>query len=61
MRAMVLQINNIDVIDLLKPNDRVDVITIFSAQHAVKGKVKVAVYDFAGYFGNRSFKRFGSS
>lgn len=42
MRAMILQINNIDVIDLLKPNDRVDVITIFSAQHATKGKVKVA-------------------
>ncbi len=42
MRAMIVQINNIDVIDLLKPNDKVDVITIFSAQHATKGKVKVA-------------------
>lgn len=42
MRAMIVQINNIDVIDLVKPNDRVDVITIFSAQHATKGKVKIA-------------------
>ena len=42
MRAMILQVNNIDMIDLLKPNDRVDIITVFSAQHATKGKVKVA-------------------
>jgi len=42
MRAVIIQINNIDMIDLLKPNDRVDVITIFSAQHATKGKVKIA-------------------
>lgn len=41
MRAMIIQVNSIDLVDLLKPNDRVDVITIFSAQHAVKGKVKV--------------------
>jgi pilus assembly protein CpaB len=41
MRAIVVQINNIDVIDLLKPNDRVDVVTIFQAQHVTKGKVKV--------------------
>lgn len=41
MRAVILQIDSIDVIDLIKPNDRVDVLTIFNAQHPTKGKVKV--------------------
>jgi pilus assembly protein CpaB len=43
MRAMIVQINNIDVIDLVKPNDRVDIITTFSAKHKIKGNVKVSV------------------
>jgi pilus assembly protein CpaB len=43
MRGMIVQINNIDLIDLVKPNDRVDVLTTFSAKHATKGNVKVAV------------------
>jgi len=41
MRAIILQIDSVDVIDLIKPNDRVDVLTIFNAQHPTKGKVKV--------------------
>ncbi len=41
MRAMIIQLDNIDVVDLIKPNDKVDVLTVFSAQHPTKGKVKV--------------------
>ncbi|MCP4481810.1 MAG: Flp pilus assembly protein CpaB [bacterium] len=43
MRAIVVKINNIDVIDLVKPHDRVDVLTTFSAKHKTKGNVKVTV------------------
>jgi len=41
MRSVILQIDSVDVIDLIKPNDRVDILTIFNAQHPTKGKVKV--------------------
>ncbi|MFC1485352.1 Flp pilus assembly protein CpaB, partial [bacterium] len=42
-RAMILHINNIDVIELIKPSDYVDVLTTFSAKHRTKGTVKVTV------------------
>lgn len=41
MRAIILQVDSVDVTELIKPNDRVDVLAIFSAQHPTKGKVKV--------------------
>lgn len=38
---MIIQMDNIDIIDLKKPNNYIDVITVFNAQHTIKGKVKV--------------------
>ena len=42
MRGMIIQMDNIDIIDLIKPNDYIDVITVFNVQYKIKGKVKVA-------------------